>query len=379
MPLRIAMLTNTYPPIVGGVSTAVVRSATGLRRLGHQVLVVAPSVVGEVAEPWVVRVPALPVLNSGFFAPLSSSALHRLLHRFAPHVIHVHHPWLAGATGRSAAKAHRVPLLFTYHTMYEAFAHVVGPGADERAVGAMAVAAADAFVRTVDVVIAPSVSTAQVLAQRGHDRRRIRVCPGGVDVAAMSRGARDETRAKLGIPLDAFVFGHLGRLSAEKGLDVLSAAVAEAMRQLPRSWCLIAGDGPARAAMQRTLSVANTRFLGSVAGRGIADAYSAMDLFVFTSLNDTQGLVLIEAMAAGMPVVAVNAPGAKDVVDGENGVLVVNDAEAISAQLVSYATDRERLRRGQRGARGTAEAMSIEAAANGLEAIYYEAIEARGL
>jgi glycosyltransferase involved in cell wall biosynthesis len=266
--------------------------------------------------------------------------------------------------------------------MYEAFAHVAGPGADEKAVGAKAVALADAFVRTVDVTVAPSRSTADVLVGRGHDATKIRICPGGVDTAFFAGGRREATRTRLGIG-DEFVFGHLGRLSAEKGLTLLATAVAEAMRELPRSRCVIAGDGPARADMQRTFAAAGltdrVMFLGSVTGQALADAYAAMDLFVFTSLNDTQGLVLIEAMAAGCPVVAVDAPGARDQVNGENGALTANSSRTVAEMLLAWATNPERMRRGQAAARRTAAAMSIEAAARSLEAVYYEAIEARGL
>jgi len=376
------MLTNTYPPIVGGVSTAVVRSATGLRKLGHQVLVIAPNVAGQKADPWVVRVPALPVFNSPFFAPLASNGIHQLLRRFQPHVIHVHHPWLAGATGRISARSAHVPLIFTYHTMYEAFAHVVGRG-DEQQIGQKAVAAADAFVHAVDVVIAPSRSTAALLVKRGHPATKIRICPGGVDTSMRSAAQRDASRRRLGLRPDQFVFGHLGRLSDEKNLGVLSTSIAGALRRLPTARCVVAGDGNARAEMTQTFSDAGVGdrvvFLGSVQGEAVTDAYSVMDLFVFTSLNDTQGLVLIEAMAAGMPVVAIRAPGARDVIDGQNGELTKATASAVESALVRWATDVALLRTGQAAARRTGAANSVEAAAKNLEAVYFDSIESRGL
>ena len=185
-----------------------------------------------------------------------------------------------------------------------------------------------------DHVIAPSESLAELLRQRGVESP-ITIIPTGVDLAWFSGGNGRKIREALGIPPKGKVIGHLGRLAPEKNLDYLADAIARYLCQDAggESCCLMVGSGPSKETIETTFQkrgVADRLFMaGKRTGQELADAYAAMDLFAFASKNETQGMVLAEAMAAGKPVIALDAPGAREVVhSAEVGRLLDADADA---------------------------------------------------
>lgn len=193
------------------------------------------------------------------------------------------------------------------------------------------------------------------------------VIPTGVDLRDFQDGDGAAARKRLGIAEDAVVVGHVGRLAAEKNLDFLANELAAALGTLDRGVVLIVGDGSERHAMERLLRgrlpYERVRFAGQLEGKPLVDAYHAMDVFVFASMRDTQGLVLAEAMACGLPVIALDAPGARDIVrSGENGILVEDKepgqfADAIR-EMVETAEDR--LTHYSNSASATAQQWSME-------------------
>ena len=326
--MNVLMMTNTYLPIVGGVSRSVDTYSEALRRRGHRVLVVAPAHdEAPEEEPGVVRVPATSSFSSNE-SPVRlpiPGYLSSTVRAFRPDIVHAHHPFFLGATGLRVAAPRNLPVVFTHHTMYEHFTHYVP--VDREALGRFTVRLATEFANLCDRVIAPSRSVERVLRERGVTRP-ITVLPTGIDTGAFARGDGRAARQRHDIPPQAFVVGHVGRLALEKNLVFLAEAVALFLRKRAEAYFFVVGNGAAREDIQAVCERAGVADRlrmsdGELSGKELADAYRAMDLFAFASQSDTQGMVLAEAMSAGMPVVAVDAPGARDIIrDRVNGRLL---------------------------------------------------------
>jgi glycosyltransferase involved in cell wall biosynthesis len=360
--MKICQLTNTYRPHVGGVARSVETLTEQCRALGHEVLVVAPSFRGDRHERGhgLLRVPALQNFNGSDFSvrvPLPQ-LVRRRIRRFGPDVIHSHHPFLMGDTALRMAREFNRPLVFTHHTLYENYTHYVP--FDSPALKRFAIELATEYANACNAVIAPSRSVEQLLRSRGV-QTLIRVIPTGIDAESLAGGDAGRFRARYGLDADAPVIGHVGRLAREKNLGFLASAVAPVVARSPRARCAIVGDGPEGSRVRRifTQAGAGDRLVmpGKLTGQALLDAYAAMDLFVFCSLTETQGMVLAEAMAAGCPVVALDGPGVRDVVvDGDNGRLLPADVDpATAGEAVAEALGDERqCRRWARAARESA-------------------------
>lgn len=327
------MLTNTYLPVLGGVSRSVASFTETLRERGHRVLVVAPTFPGmPEEEEEVIRIPAIQRFNGSDFSvrlPIPGLLLAQL-GDFRPDIIHSHHPFLLGDTALRVAATYDAPIVFTHHTMYEQYTHYV-PG-DSPAMKRFVVALATEYANLCDQVIAPSESIAKLLRERGVSTP-LQAIPTGIRPERFQSGNGGKARQAFGIPADAVVIGHVGRLAPEKNLGFLSAAVADRLEQQPRAFFLVVGEGPSAAEIRQRFSERGLndrlRVTGQLDAQPLADAYHAMDLFAFASQSETQGMVLAEAMTAGVPVVAVDAVGAREVVsNGVNGRLLPSEEAA---------------------------------------------------
>jgi glycosyltransferase involved in cell wall biosynthesis len=376
------MMTNTYLPHVGGVARSVDGFSRALRALGMKVMIVAPEFPGmPEAETDVVRVPAIQRFNGSDFSvrlPVPG-LLTEPLDRFQPDLIHAHHPFLLGDTAVREASARGLPLVFTHHTLYEEYTHYVS--AESEAIKRFVVDLSTGYANLCDHVIAPSQSVAALLLQRGVTAP-MTVIPTGVELAKFAKRSGRRFRKARGIPADAFVAGHIGRLAPEKNLMFLTRAVARFLQARPRAWFLVAGAGPLEEPMKAHFGEAGVldrvRFAGILQGRDLADAYDAMDVFAFASKSETQGMVMAEAMAAGAPVIALDASGVREVVrDGVNGrKLSVEDQDAFSAAL-AWAADlpKDAMRAMSRQALRTARGLSSEASAAKLASVYQSVIK----
>ncbi|MGM0784137.1 MAG: glycosyltransferase [Pseudomonadota bacterium] len=381
--MNVLMFTNTYLPIVGGVSESVQRLKVQLQAAGHRVLVVAPRLEGQPRhEADVVRVTAVQHFNgSDFSLPVPiPGQLFEAIEAFDPDIVHAHHPFLLGDTAVRAAETYGLPLVFTHHTLYEHYTHYV-PG-DSPRMQRFAKALATEYTHLCDAVIAPSESIRDLLLERDANPA-IHVVPSGVDTVRFAAGSGKAWRRRLGIADDAYVIGHLGRLAREKNLVFLAGAVAKALADLPMAHFLVVGEGDARGAMIEAAEdegiAARVHFTGRLEGQTLIDAYHAMDVFAFASHSETQGMVIAEAMATGLPVVAVDAPGVREVVrDGNNGRLLANDdGEALTEALVSLSAADAR-RPLAEGARATATAYDESSCAERCLAVYRAAIAQGG-
>ncbi len=377
------MMTNTYLPHVGGVARSVSTFAEEYRKLGHKLLVVAPQFDGPALSrrqaSIVERVAAMQNFNGSDFSvrlPLAA-ALSERLDAFRADIIHAHHPFLLGDTALRVGASKNVPVIFTHHTRYEDYTHYVP--FDSPTLKEIAIKLSTDFANLCDGVIAPSESIARLIRQRGV-KSPVAVVPTGVDVAGFAAGDGARARRKFKIPAGAFVVGHTGRLAPEKNLGYLTEAVALFLKKAPDARFLVVGGGPSEEEIRRICighGVADRLIMaGKHTGRALHDAFNAMDVFAFASFSETQGMVLAEAMAAGVPVVALKASGVVEVVrDGVNGFLLParTPPEKFAARLAAlHATPAQR-RSFSRAARATAKNFSREHCA-GLALEFYDKI-----
>ncbi len=375
--MNILILTNTFTPHVGGVARSVTAFTEEYRTRGHRVLVVAPEFPNMPEdEVDVVRIPAIQNFNASDFSVVLPihSPLSDTLDAFRPDIVHAQHPFLLGMTAVRIARRRGLPLVFTHHTLYERYTHYV-PG-DSAALKRFTIELATRYANLADQVFAPSESIRDLLLQRGVVTP-IAVVPTGVRLAHFAHGDGPAFRRQMGIPAEAFVVGHLGRLAPEKNLEFLAQAVAQFVGSHPHAHFLVIGSGPSEPAMRDAFAQAGLEARLHVAGllqqQALADALHAMDLFAFASTSETQGMVLTEAMAAGLPVVALDAPGAREVVrDRHNGRLLHEATPAAFSAALQWAAGLppESLRELKQAALGTAEAFSMPRSADKALACY---------
>jgi len=325
--MRIIMMTNTYFPIVGGLEQSVYSFSEEFRTLGHEVLIVTPAFEGmPTEEPGVIRIKAIKKFSGTIFSvnfPVSG-LLTRLMKEFSPDIVHSHCPFFMGDFALRLSRQHAIPLVFTYHTMFEQYVHD-WPIQNE-GIKRFIVKLAAGYANFVDRVIVPCESVQEILLKRGV-KTPMEIVPTGIDLKRFSKGDGKVFRQQNQIPSDALVIGHAGRLASEKNLDFLINCMVELLKKDPRAHVLIVGLGPSERMIKDTFKQAGLEkrlhLTGVLHYQHLVDAYFAMDVFAFASLSETQGIVLIEAMAAGIPVVALDAPGAREVVkDYHNGRLL---------------------------------------------------------
>ena len=350
--MNILMMTNTYAPVVGGLERSVRQFAEEYRKRGHRTLIVAPVFRGmPKREQDVVRVP-VPGVPS------------RALRGFKPDLVHAHHPFMLGGTALRVAYARNLPLVFTHHTLFEHYTHLLP--LDSPAVKRFVIRLAVGYANLCDLVFAPSRSVQELLIRRGV-RSPVAVVPTGLALERYRRGDGLRARRAEGIPSGAFVVGHVGRLSPEKNLDFLARAAALFLRRHASARFLLVGEGPSLprivAAFRRWGVEDRLHCPGTLSGQRLIDSYHAMDLFAFSSKSETQGLVLLEAMAAGVPVAAIRGPGVVDLVrHGSNGYLLRRESiEEFAGALNRFAEQPARQKnRMRRQAMETASGLSMD-------------------
>ncbi len=364
--MNILIFTNTFTPHVGGVARSVEAFTAEYRKRGHRVLVVAPEFPDMPKdEVDVVRISAIQHFNASDFSvalPLHAD-LSETLDDFQPDIVHAQHPFLLGMTALRVARYRQLPLVFTHHTLYEQYTHYV-PG-DSPALKRFAINLATRYANLCDQVFAPSESIQALLQKRGVITT-INVVPTGVRLENFAQGDGRGVREQMGIPEDAFVVGHLGRLAPEKNLEFLAQAVADFVGSHPQAHFMVIGTGPSEDAMRKIFAragiAARLHIVGILQQQPLADALHAMDVFAFASQSETQGMVLTEAMAAGLPVVALDAPGAREVVkDQHNGRLLLEESSATFNAALQWIAELvpEQLRDLKQAALDTAAAFSM--------------------
>jgi 1,2-diacylglycerol 3-alpha-glucosyltransferase len=346
--MRVALTTESYLPYVSGVTVSVDALARGLGALGHEVLVIAPrpgagSVPQAVGSPgpepeiaWVASYqlprlvpPAYRMAWPNPWAPALRDAI-----RWRPDVVHAHSPFVTGILARRLARAAGAPLVFTHHTRFADYGHYLGPLAGPGS--ALTAAYLRRFWAGCAAIVAPSSDLANEIRARLPERRRarVRVVPTGIDVDGIRALAPINPGPELGWWSEVVVIATLGRLAPEKSVEVILDAAAVAFERDGRARLLVIGGGPSEDELRRRAAA----FGGRVHLTGALPRLEALarlrgaGLFAFASRTETQGLVLAEALSAGLPAVAVEGPGVADSVrDGVDGVIVPAEPAATRA------------------------------------------------
>jgi len=377
--LRLAVVTETYPPELNGVATTAARFVEELRILGHQAQLVRPRQSGSDrvrAEPGfeqhLVRglaIPRYPDLKLGLPAKRS---LERLWAFRRPDVVHVVTEGPLGWSALQAAAKLKLPVVSDFRTNFHAYSHHYGVGWLKKPI----LAYLRKFHNRTLCTLVPTDALRDDLGAAGF--KRLKVIGRGVDTRKFDPRLRDEElRSSWGARSSDPVMLYVGRLAAEKNLDTLVGAYREARRRVPRAKLVLVGDGPQRRALQKQLPEAT--FAGVRSGRDLACHFASGDLFVFPSLTETYGNVTLEAMASGLAVVAFNYAAAADAIaHGENGVLVpYGDSMKFVQEAGQVAADLARARTMGQGAREAASGRGWERLARELEAVLIAAAEGR--
>lgn len=375
-PLTIAMLSESYVPRISGVVISLAAYAGALRDAGHRVVIAAPAFPGHRDEdPDVLRLPSVRTPAQSDF-PLALPLRARLLgdpRIQAADVLHAHSPFIMGRLALSVARRLGRPLVFTHHTLYHEYVHYV-PWLPPRVTRPAVLRWVRDFANRCELVIAPSGVIREMLRGQGV-AARIEVLPtGGIDPERVARLDPKAARLRYGIPPGAPLMVTVSRLAPEKSVDMVLRAFQQVSG--PRgAYLLVVGGGPSAASLEafaRELGIAErVRFTGALPHQGALEAMAGADLFVFASQTETQGVVLVEAMAAGLPVVAVRAGGAAEVVrDGESGLLVPSDAAALAEAVNQLLGDEARRAAFARRAREIATGYAVASLARRLVRLY---------
>ncbi len=330
--MRILKISDVFFPRVNGVSTSIETFRRDLTALGHEVVLVAPdySRAAEgghpAADPSILRVPARAVPRDPEDRIMSRSGLRRTLAALSESrfdVVHIHTPFLAHYAGVKFARAHRTPVVATYHTLFEEYLHHYVPLLPRRLTGALARRFSRSQCNQMDAVIAPSQAMKAALLAYGIDAH-IEILPTGLPAERFKLGDGAAFRRRHGLAAEQPLLLFVGRAAHEKNIGFLIEMMIELRGMRPDAMLLIAGEGPAedslRAQAARLGVKDRVRFLGYFDRSGeLQDCYSAADVFVFSSLTETQGLVLLEAMAQGVPVVAIPRMGTIDILGPGKG------------------------------------------------------------
>lgn len=344
------MVSDVCFPRVNGVSTSIGTFRDGLARHGHQCTVVAPDYGTRGVDARVLRVPARPVPFDAEDRLMIPRRLRAALERLDPRgvdVVHLQTPFVAHEVGLRWARHHGLPVVETCHTHFEEYFHHYLPLLPATWLRAAARALTRRQLNALDAVIVPSLAMRDVLAAYGV-RAPVHVLPTGIDLSQFGAGDGAAFRRRHGLASGRPVLVHVGRIAHEKNLDLLLDAMDVLRRTVPDVVLLVAGEGPALGHCRgrvRSLGLdAHVRFLGYLDRDGeLQDCFRAGDLFVFASRTETQGLVLLEALALGVPVVALPALGARDIVGpGRGAVPAPDDAQAYAAIVAALLGDPRR-------------------------------------
>jgi 1,2-diacylglycerol 3-alpha-glucosyltransferase len=323
--MRILKVSDVYFPRVNGVSTSIETFRRDLAELGHEVVLVAPQYAvsgcdANARDPSISRVPGRAVPGDPEDRIMSWSGLRQTLARIGKSkfdVVHIHTPFLAHYAALRFAREFKTPVVATYHTLFEEYLHHYVPLLPRHIGRSLARRFSRAQCNQLDTIIAPSQAMRDALLEYGIGKP-IEILPTGLPAERFRLGDGCAFRSRHGIAANRPLLLFVGRAAHEKNIGFLLEMMCEMRRLSPETLLLIAGEGPAASglrtrAAQLSLSE-SARFMGYFDREvELQDCYRAADVFVFASLTETQGLVLLEAMAQGVPVVAIPRMGTVDI------------------------------------------------------------------
>lgn len=381
--MHIAYFTNFYLPVVNGVARSVQSFREALTAMGHNVFIFAQEDNYEDTEPFIFRYPSLH-LPLGMDIPTAvpvSAFVDQLIPKLKLDLIHTHHPVLLGQTAATKARDYNLPLVFTFHTQYHEYTHYI-PFPQEQVqefLKSQVINWLREFMRKCQHIIIPSESMRSVLINDYGLVDKFTVIPTGIDITPYKTADGAVVRAQWNWNDDKIIIS-AGRLAEEKNWVTLLEAFAIAQKAHPKIRLVLLGDGPQSQALQRLageLEITDrVTFVGKVPFEDIPNYLKAADLFAFASITETQGLVTLEAMAAGLPVVAVDASGTRDILeDGRQGFLMQNDPQDLAYGIIKLVEDPSLMSKFRSAALQTSRTYDNKRLARKMLKVYEQAIE----
>jgi len=379
-PLTIAMFTNNYLPFIGGVPLSIVRLKQGLEEKGHKVYIFAPGYRDSVLEEdeSIIRCAPLFHYRKGeLIVPVSnifSRRIRKEFRRINPDIVHVHHPFWLGSVGRRLAAHYHKPAVFTYHTRLEQYNHYV-PFFHRLAGGQIPHLVIKHFASECDAVIAPTSSAKSYLRNLGIGKLIV-VQPTGIPLSGAEAPVPSVMREEQGLILFSVY-----RLSNEKSPFFMLQGIERLCRLTDIPFrCFIAGTGPEKERMDEFIREHSLEkrvvLLGKIQPESMAGYYRGADLFIFSSLSETQGMVILEAMAGGSPVVAVDSSGISDIVDnGKNGYKTEADLKKWVEKILYLIENPDVRLEMEDHALKTAQGYSLDIMCANILDMYYEIID----
>jgi len=344
--MKIAIFTNNYLPNPYGVSGSIESFRHQFEKLGHTVYILAPSCKGyQDKNPNIFRYPSLDIrYKIRFPIPIPySSETNKLIENLDLDIIHAQHPLLLGSVAKRWAKKKNIPLVFTWHTLYDQYAHFF-PLLPKKLSGKIIINQAVRYANQADQIIVPTPGIKNIIQNWGVKNKSIVAVSTGIEEKFYQDPDKNKIRNGFGIKDDEILLLLVSRLTEEKNIEFLFESVFKILRNNANTKFLIAGEGRLAPKLKKLARKNNLDdriiFKGIVPKEELKNYYAAGDIFVYASKSETQGMIISEAMYSGLPIVAVDAPGVCDLVQNEiNGFLVPEDESEFAMAVEKLIVD----------------------------------------
>lgn len=374
--MKIGFFTDSYKPYLSGVVKSIELFSSEIEKADHEVYIFAPDYPDAKNQDHIYRFMSLPVPTNRDFRvaiPLSNNVL-QTAKKIGLDIVHTHSPFLMGRLGRYVARKLRIPLIFTYHTLYEEYAHYAPVG--KELARKLAVKYSRDYCQSCDLVITPSKFVEGKLRSY-RITTPLDTIPTGIDLKKYEKTKYLNIRDEYQLMDKDKILLFVGRLGLEKNVSFLIDSFKIITDSLSNVKLIIIGDGSERNRLEEQTNnlMLNNKviFAGWQEPDRVIDFYKNSDLFVFPSLTETQGLVSLEAMAGGLPVVAANVAGSTSMIDdGLNGLLIKPDIYLFAQGVIDLLTHETRYNLFTKNAFKKAEELSIEKMAAKLLQSYEE-------
>ncbi len=344
--MNIAIFTNNYLPNPYGVSGSIESFRKQFEKLGHQVFIFAPNYKNYKDEnPNVFRYPSFDIqykIKFPIVIPYSSK-IDKIIDSLQIDIIHSQHPNLLGSVAKKWAKKKNIPLVFTWHTLYDQYTHFV-PLVPRKLSSWYIIKRSVAYANSSDFVVVPTKCIKKIITNWGVANKNIEAVATGVEEKYYQNPDKNRIREKFHVKKDEILLLLVSRLTQEKNIEFLFGSVMKVLEKNNRLKFMVAGEGYLLAELQRLVAKNELKdrviFTGVIPKEELKNYYAAGDIFVYSSKSETQGMIISEAMYVGLPIVALDAPGICDLVQDEiNGFLVPGDENEFAMAVERLAID----------------------------------------
>jgi 1,2-diacylglycerol 3-alpha-glucosyltransferase len=385
--MKIGIFTNNYLPNPFGVAGSVESFRKEFEAFGHEVYIFAPCWKGyQDKNPNVFRYPSVET-NIKIKFPIAipySRKMSEIINKLDLDIIHSQHPNLLGSAAACWAKKKSIPLVFTWHTLYDQYAHFF-PFIPPKIAAWWTIRNARKYANKCDQIIVPTPSVGEIIKNWGVENKNIIAIPTGVEEKQFENPDRESVRKKYSINSDEILLFVMTRLTAEKNMEFLVEALLDILRKNINVKLMIGGDGNLKEKLIKKILDAGlsdkTIFVGIVGDSEKKDYYAAGDIFVYASKSETQGMVLTEAMHVGLPIVAVRATGVKDIVENRKTGFLVSEDKKEFGSAVQKLIDDDGLRKkfGEEAGKATREKYTAKVCAEKMLKAYEQAVKAKNI